>query len=223
MTIDRTALITDNLNLVHKMAQRYAPKLTIDNSVSYDDVFSEGCLGLVKAARDYEPERGFAFSTYACRTIMGYMLRAFQRKGFVSASNRTVEIMVTINKRELHDKSPQEIADAIGCSVTAAAKAKHYMELRVYSIDQSVDPYDDRAAPFENYLPSGTFDDSGVFVEEFLQSLNTRQSEIVRKLMIDQTYREIGKSYGQTFQNVGRHVGLIRQAYCDYEKKAAIS
>jgi RNA polymerase sigma factor (sigma-70 family) len=34
-----------------------------------DEAVAEGCLALVRAARGYDPRRGFAFSTYATRTI----------------------------------------------------------------------------------------------------------------------------------------------------------
>jgi len=36
-----------------------------------DDLFQEGCIGLIKALESYNPERGIKFSTYAVPFMLG--------------------------------------------------------------------------------------------------------------------------------------------------------
>jgi RNA polymerase sigma factor (sigma-70 family) len=46
----------------------------------WEDMFQEGCMGLIHAANNYDPNRGNAFSTYAYSCIRGYVLIAMNRK-----------------------------------------------------------------------------------------------------------------------------------------------
>ncbi|MCM8900582.1 sigma-70 family RNA polymerase sigma factor [Caldicoprobacter algeriensis] len=62
----------DNLNLVHYVLQKHFHKHP--NSQDYEDYFQVGCVGLVKAAQNYNPEI-CEFSTYAVTRIKGEILR----------------------------------------------------------------------------------------------------------------------------------------------------
>lgn len=82
----REELICDNLGLVHACANRFRNK-----GIEYDDLFSAGCLGLVKAADGFDELRGFAFSTYAVPAILGEMKRLFRDGGAVKISRALKE------------------------------------------------------------------------------------------------------------------------------------
>ena len=82
----REELIYDNLGLVHACANRFRNKW-----IEYDDLFSAGCLGLVKAADGFDESRGFAFSTYAVPAILGEMKRLFRDGGAVKISRALKE------------------------------------------------------------------------------------------------------------------------------------
>lgn len=83
--------VEDNLGLVHAFARRYAGR-----GVEYDDLFSAGCIGLVKAAKGFDPSRGFAFSTYAVPVIVGEMKRLFRDDGTVKVSRRLKELYLRV-------------------------------------------------------------------------------------------------------------------------------
>jgi len=53
-------LILDHLYLAKIMAKKY-----INKGVDYEDLVQEGTIGLLKAAKKFDPERGVKFSTYA--------------------------------------------------------------------------------------------------------------------------------------------------------------
>lgn len=57
--MDRKELIEQNLGLVHACANRFRGR-----GIEYEELYSAGCLGLVKAADGFREELGFAFSTY---------------------------------------------------------------------------------------------------------------------------------------------------------------
>ncbi|MDR3345498.1 MAG: sigma-70 family RNA polymerase sigma factor [Oscillospiraceae bacterium] len=74
----RNRIVEDNLSLVHTCANRFRGRGT-----EYDDLFQAGCVGLIKAADRFEPERGFAFSTYAVPVILGEIRMLFREGGAV--------------------------------------------------------------------------------------------------------------------------------------------
>ncbi|MBE6835305.1 MAG: sigma-70 family RNA polymerase sigma factor [Ruminococcaceae bacterium] len=79
MTTDE--LVEGNLLLVHSCARRFR-----NRGIDYDDLYSAGCLGLLKAAKGFDETRGFAFSTYAVPVILGEIKRLFRDGGAVKVS-----------------------------------------------------------------------------------------------------------------------------------------
>lgn len=65
-----------NLGLVGKIIKNLAGRRPDVSLMPYDDAFSEGFLGLMRAAELYEEGHGAAFSTYACNWIMQSLIRA---------------------------------------------------------------------------------------------------------------------------------------------------
>ena len=62
----RNELVENNLGLVHACANHFRGR-----GVEYDDLFQAGCVGIIKAADNFDPSRGFSFSTYAVPVIIG--------------------------------------------------------------------------------------------------------------------------------------------------------
>ena len=79
-------LVENNLRLVHSCAQRFK-----NRGIDYEDLYSAGCLGLVKAAKGFDEKRGFAFSTYAVPVILGEIKRLFRDGGAVKVSRSLKE------------------------------------------------------------------------------------------------------------------------------------
>lgn len=127
--MNRNEFIENNLGLVHSCAVRFKGK-----GIEYDDLYSAGCVGLVKAVDNFEVERGLCFSTYAVPVILGEIRRLFRDGGTVKVSRGIKELSMKINRviKDFQDKNgyeptvnqlaeimqlePNQIAEAINAS-----------------------------------------------------------------------------------------------------------
>jgi len=57
-----------------------------------DDLYQVGCVGLLKAARRYDPRYGTRFSTFAVPTVMGEIRRHLRDRGPLRVSRRLKEV-----------------------------------------------------------------------------------------------------------------------------------
>ena len=94
----REYLVRTNLALVLAMAKR-----TRLGDVDFAEVVSEGNMALLRAVDKFNVDRGFKFSTYACRAI----LKAFSRTALKSSRHRNrfpVEFEPDLEKSDWQDR-----------------------------------------------------------------------------------------------------------------------
>lgn len=122
---ERNAVVCDNMGLVHTCAKRFRGR-----GVEYDDLVQAGCIGLIKAADGFDPERGLKFSTYAVPLILGEIKRLFRNGGAVKISRPLKELSLRATRErerlavELgREPSVEELAAALGVEPTEAAQA----------------------------------------------------------------------------------------------------
>ena len=95
MTADlktREAFIRNNLGLVHACAGRFRGR-----GIEYDDLYSAGCVGLIKAYDGFDWDRGVCFSTYAVPVILGEIKKLFRDGGTVKVSRSLKELGLKVS------------------------------------------------------------------------------------------------------------------------------
>ena len=118
-------LITLNHGLVRTIAMRFR-----ERGVDFEDLMQIGTIGLLKAIRSFDLERGTCFSTYAVPMIFGEIRRSLRDEGPIKVGRYYkklgIELMRAKNEiiqsegREPHVK---ELAKTVGVSVEEAAIA----------------------------------------------------------------------------------------------------
>ena len=101
----REYLVRTNLALVLAMAKRVRL-----GDVDFAEVVSEGNMALIRAVDKFNVERGFKFSTYACRAI----LKAFSRTALKANRYRNrfpVEFEPDLEKSDWSDKRRDQIEE----------------------------------------------------------------------------------------------------------------
>lgn len=115
----RETFIEQNLGLVHACAGRFRGR-----GIEYDDLYSAGCMGLVKAYDGFDESRGVCFSTYAVPVILGEIKKLFRDGGTVKVSRSLKELGLRIHAVREHtiklcgtEPTLSQLAEMLGESV----------------------------------------------------------------------------------------------------------
>ena len=215
-------LMAAHLRLVLATARRYS-----GNGMSLEDLVAEGNLGLVEAARRFDPERGTRFGTYAA-----WWVRAFVRR-YALANRRIVPTPSTRNARKLvsslratqrtltqelgRPPTRDEVADALD----VAPEDVGMMESVLGGRDLFVGPTEDgTVVELEDYRPSPEQETAEHEIEDLrassveiaLSKLTEREQEIVRRRYLEED--------GVTLAVLGHDLGLSRERVRQIEKRA---
>ena len=123
--MNRDEFISRNLPLVHSLANRFRGR-----GIDYEDLFSAGSVGLIKAYDNFDESRGLCFSTYAVPVILGEIKRLFRDGGSVKMSRSLKELSVKaahardeLCKRGDGEPTVSELAEYLGVTPEEAAEA----------------------------------------------------------------------------------------------------
>ena len=146
---ERDKLICDNTGLVHACANKFRGK-----GVEYEELYSAGCVGLIKAAGNFDATLGFRFSTYAVPVILGEIKQIFRDTGMLKVSRSLKELSLKINRvceefyRQYGDEpTPLQIAERLSVSEELVKETLCAMQLPV-SLS-----YTTEDGSFENDVP----------------------------------------------------------------------
>ena len=112
----REEYIKGNLRLVLSVIKRFD-----SSSESADDLFQIGCVGLMKAVDNFDPERLVRFSTYAVPMLGGEIRRYLRDNSSIRVSRslrdtayKAIYAKEGYVRRYMKEPTVQEIADEIG-------------------------------------------------------------------------------------------------------------
>ncbi len=111
----RDELVARYLPLARKLARRYS-----SSSEPFEDLVQVASLGLVKAVERFDPERGFAFTSFAVPTIVGELKRYFRDAGWALHVDRGAQ------------ERARKVLDAQRKMTVASGHAPTVQELALY-------------------------------------------------------------------------------------------
>lgn len=118
-------LICDNMGLVRHIALKFCGR-----GCEYEDLVQIGTIGMLKAIRSFDLERGTAFSTYAVPLILGEIRRHLRDDGPIKVGRAVkklgaelMRIQTTIIAETGKEPHLSELADRCGVSPEEAAAA----------------------------------------------------------------------------------------------------
>lgn len=114
MMNNREEFAQKNIGLVHCCAKRFK-----NRGIEYEELYSAGCLGLVKAMNGFNESLGYKFSTYAVPVILGEIKRLFRDGGAVKVSRSVKELGMRISyirEKEQNDVTISRLAELLEVS-----------------------------------------------------------------------------------------------------------
>ena len=204
-------LMERNAALVSGLACRFRGR-----GVDYEDLVQIGSIGMLKAIRSFDCDRGTAFSTYAVPLIIGEIRRFLRDDGMIKVSRnqkRTGAILMREREKVLAEygvePSIEELASAVGIPVEEAAVALD-ASMPVHSLSETIGEDD---YTLENVIPASE-DTLGKMLEHIaLEEVISTLPELWRKILLLRYYRD----YSQ--QQTADALGLTQVKISREEKK----
>ena len=218
-------LVTSHLRLVAKIAMQYR-----GYGLPVADLISEGNIGLMRAVKKFEPERGFRLSTYAMwwikASVTEYVLKtwsmvkmgtmAAQKKLFFSLrkAKRRLEI---IDNSEINPEQAKLLAQQFNLPEKDIIHMNGRMTIRDQSLNAPVSREEEGSIEIQDTLADGGPSPEAIvadreeteirsdLLKDALDKLPERDRDIFieRRLKDDPiTLEEIGKGYGISRERV---------------------
>ena len=131
-------LILEYLPMVHKIVQQVVSYL--QPPLSREDLVSAGTIGLVKAARDFDPSRDAEFKTYAYIRIRGAVIDELRGWSFTPVSLKkqfahAQDVLRRMTESDNKVPSDEQLAERLGIPLEKmykmfeTARARHFLSL----------------------------------------------------------------------------------------------
>src|SRR3989449_405065 len=207
-------LVKRNLRFVISVAKKYQ-----NRGLPLTDIIGEGNVGLLTAARKFDPDQGVKFISYAVWWIRQAILAALARQGRTVRVplNRTADLSRIVRTAEYlrqtlrREPTPEEIADAtkLSLEVVQSLAALNTGDVR---LDAPLDPDGDRSL-IERFIAEDLPDTEDQAMDRFLsdeieQALNTLQRRDAKVLRL---YFGLDGGREHTLEEIGGMLGVTRE------------
>lgn len=204
------SLVRHNTALVKSIVKKY-----LGRGVEFDDLFQIGCLGLVKAIRNYDEQFNVRFSTYAVPMIAGEIKRFLRDDGMIKVSRSIKELAtkaVAAQERLRRtlggDPGILELAKEVDAEPEDIAVALEAVRPHVSLYEHVYDDGSEATLLDRMQLTDGS-EDTGVvdkiLLKELLGQLEARERQlIVLRYFQDKTQSEIARLMGVSQVQISR-------------------
>jgi RNA polymerase primary sigma factor len=207
-------LVKRNLRFVISVAKKYQ-----NRGLALSDLIGEGNLGLLTAARKFDPDQGVKFISYAVWWIRQSILAALARQGRTVRVplNRTADLSRIVRSAETlrqeleREPTPEEIAKATGLTVDVVQSLATLNSADV-RLDAPIDGEGDRSlidrfATDEQNDPETQVMDQLLSeeIDRALRSLPARDAKVLR------LYFGLNELREHTLEEIGGLLGVTRE------------
>jgi RNA polymerase primary sigma factor len=207
-------LIKRNLRFVISVAKKYQ-----NRGLGLSDLIGEGNLGLLTAARKFDPDQGVKFISYAVWWIRQSILAALARHGRTVRVplNRTADLSritrtaETLRQELRREPTPEEIASQLGLAVDVVRSlaALNTADVR---LDAPLDPEGERSL-IDRFIA----DEQGDPEERAMELFLTEQIEIALRTLPARDAKVLRLYFGldggreHTLEEIGGMLGVTRE------------
>ena len=207
-------LVKSNMGLVKKIALHFRGRGT-----EYEDLVQIGIIGMLKAIRSFDSEKGCVFSTYAVPLITGEIRRHLRDDGIIKVGRGQRKLGMDLRAAEARimyeegrEAQIEELAKICGATPEEAAMA---LEATTPTVSLSHNSLGEEGAELENCIAdTQDFEEMERLTDKIaLSQLISKLDPTWRKIMILRYYRNM------TQQQTAQMLGLSQVKISREEKK----
>ncbi|MCC8195553.1 MAG: sigma-70 family RNA polymerase sigma factor [Ruminococcus sp.] len=201
--IEDEITVENNLGLIRLCAGRFRGK-----GIEYEELYSAGCVGLVKAVKSFDTSRGVRFSTYAVPVILGEIRRLFRDGGSLKVSRsikeRSLAVSRASGKFELDNGREPTISEL--SEITGFSQEEIIEALSVSQPTVSLTPVEDGEPQLDLPVESPeTKITNSLALRQALNELNDRDKALIYcRFTLDLTQQATAERLGMTQVQVSR-------------------
>jgi len=225
-------LVTSHLRLVAKIAMQYR-----GYGLPVADLISEGNLGLMKAVKKFDPERGCRLSTYAMwwikASVTEYILRSWslvkmgtmsaQKKLFFSLRKAKRKLNI-IDAQTIDPEKTAKLAEQFSISEADITHLDRRITARDLSLNAPVSNSEEDSMEFIDILEDNTPSPEALvaraqeteFRQKYLKDAMFQLSERERHIFTERRLKEDPI----TLEKLGEHYGISRERVRQLENRA---
>ena len=205
--LEKEKIYQQHLGLVVNIAKRHINR---SPGFTFEDLISEGILGLFKAAEKFDVKRGFKFSTYATWWIRESIERALNERGktihipghIIEASRKYRKVRQKLFRELGQEPLTEEIAAAMKITIDRAQRIRKFLEnpSKIISLETLLGEDEDNISL--EFIEDPIFKED---LEKTLKSLTPREEKIIKMRF---GLAEDGKEH--TLQEIADEMGLSK-------------
>lgn len=206
---DTDRLVEENIGLIYMVLKRFK-----NRGRDMEELFQVGAEGLTKAAARFDPDRGYAFSTYAVPMIIGEIQRFIRDDGMVHISRKIKEdarkiavIREQLEKTDSNGISVEKIAENTGLSKQDIIIAMEAGNPTTNIENESVIDFIEHKNAHEISVSDRVVDN--LTLQEAIKKLSEEEKRFIRLRYLEE------KTQSQTAQILGKNQVAVSR----YEKK----
>ena len=214
-------LISDNQPLVMSIAKRFQGR-----GLDIDDVFQIGCVGMLKAIRNFDASYNVAFSTYAVPLITGEIKRYFRDNSYVKVSRNMRELAIKafavrdkILMNEGREATLSEIAKELNSDVESIVTAMESQSppQYLYSKNENTDTYLLDTVTYN--LDTGQSQIDSLCLDMAIDNLSDDEKHIIKgRYYLGKTQIEGAKELGVSQVQISRkEKQILKKLRCNME------
>lgn len=201
-------MIEANSPLIKSVIKRFK-----DKGVEYDDLYQIGCIGFLKAIKNFNPDFNVKFSTYVVPMVIGEIKRFMRDDGMVKVSRALKSLNLQINRFiekfcQIEQRKPtiEELAKHFQVEeqdiIMAMDSAKMPVSIYTPLDDDESSSLLDRIEPQEDFNEKMVDD---IALKEVVKKLDERERKIILlRYYFDKTQSEIAKELNISQVQVSR-------------------
>ncbi|MFN3927728.1 MAG: RNA polymerase sigma factor SigF [Pseudanabaenaceae cyanobacterium] len=214
----RNQLVEINIGLVRKEAHHWVNQC----QESFEDLMQVGTIGLIRAIERFEPNKGYAFSSFAIPYIRGEIQHYLRDKSptlrmprsWLALHEQALSICRKWRSQHGRDPTEQELLQELGITSSEWQEIKLACQNRTpISLDTQIGDGEDQATSLGDLITDHRYrsfqlaQEDSLRLQQALEQLEERTRQVVEFVFLREfTYKEVAEALGISVVTVSRRL-----------------